>query len=223
MTVDLRRLAAEVGAALPPLDAGQRRVGLAVYRLIAAGEPASAGRIALLAGMDPTAVATVVGSLPTATVLDGTVTAFLGLQREAGRHRLGFGEQSLATWCAWDTLFLPALVGRAGRAQSRCPVTGDLVTVEVDPELGVTSASPAGALLSFVAHPEPFSGSVIAGFCQWIHFLADAPAAEAWVSGAAWAAVDSEAPDHPELAVLTLDEGVALGRLTNLLVFGEQG
>lgn len=219
MTVDLDRLADEVAAALPRLDANQRRVGVAVYRLMAAGQPASPEHVASLVEMPVEHVATLLQGLPTATVTDGAVTAFLGLQSDPGRHRLLFDQRLLATWCAWDTLFLPGLIGRAGRAESHCPVTGDLVTVEVDPVLGVTSASPEGALLSFLAHPEPFEGDVIVGFCRWVNFLGGAGAAEAWISAAAGA---GEA-GRPEVTVLSLTDGVELGRRTNAIVFGDGG
>lgn len=221
MTVDLDRLVDEVAAALPRLDADQRRVGVAAYRLMAAGERATPEHIAPLVVMPAGRIRVVVEDLPTATVADGEITAFLGLQLEAGRHRLTFGERSLSTWCAWDTLFLPGLIGRPGRAESRCPVTGEQVVVEVDPELGVTRASPAGARLSFLAHPAPFAGDVMVGFCRWINFLSGSSAAEAWAAWAGRTGVESDAPDHAEITVLSLAEGVEVGRRTSVLVFGD--
>ncbi len=216
----LDALAVEVAAALPSLDDGQRRVGLAVYRLLAAGRPATAPAVAASLGEDVATVAQVLADLPTATVSDGATVAFLGLQREPGRHTFRVGGTALATWCAWDALFLPALVGRAAEARSRCPVSGDEVAVEIDPVTGVTSATPAGAVVSFLAHPAPFDGDVVAGFCRWIHFLADRVAAEEWCAGTGEAEGGAQ---RPKLIVLSLADGVALGRRTNSLVFGQPG
>lgn len=212
-------LAVEVAAALPPLDEGERQVGLAVYRLLADGRPASATAVAERLGEAVGAVAPVLAALPTATVSDGAVVAFLGLQRDEGRHALCFDDTTLATWCAWDTLFLPGLVGRAAVARSRCPVTGEEIVVEVDPATGVTSATPGDAVLSFLVHPTPFDGDVVAGFCRFIHFLADPDAAEAWRTGAG----EPGGGAPPELTVLSLADGVALGARTNRLVFGQPG
>ena len=219
--IDLDRLAAEVAGTLPSLNADERRVGVTVYRLLAAGEPTTPEYIARHSGIAYRRVAAVVEQLPTATVVDGAVTAFLGLRRGTGRHRLQFAGRSLATWCAWDTLFLPELIGRPARAESRCPVTGDAITLEVDPTLGVTRSSPADTRLSFLAHPAPFAGDVAVGFCRWIHFLSGPLAARAWLSGTAWPGGEGDTPDRPEVIVVSLSAGVELGRRTNMLVFGD--
>ncbi len=216
---DLDALAVEVAAALPSLDEDQRRVGLAVYRLLADGRPATAGTVAAQLGDLVGTVAPVLAALPTATVSDGAVVAFLGLQRAEGRHALCFDDTALATWCAWDTLFLPALVGRAAVARSSCPVTGEEVVVGVDPAAGVTSVTPGDAVLSFLAHPTPFGGDVVDGFCRFIHFFADPDAAEGWRT----AAREPGGGAPPELTVLSLADGVALGARTNRLVFGRPG
>ncbi len=211
--VDLDRLADEVAMALPQLDSEQRRVALAIYKLIGAGIPASPERIAALTRISSKDIGTLLEHLPTAAIEGGVVTAFLGLQRDPGTHRLLVWDQAVFTWCAFDALFLPELVGRTGRAESRCPVTGGDVLVEVDPLLGVTTSKPEGAMLSFLAHPAPFAGDVIVGFCRWVHFLSGPEAAKAWLE-------DESLPERPEAIVLSLDEGVELGHRTNKLVFG---
>ncbi len=208
-----------MAAALPSLDGDQRRVGLAVYRLLVEGRPATAAAVAEQLGELVGTVTPVLATLPTATVSNGAIVAFLGLQRAEGRHVLCFGDATLATWCAWDTLFLPGLVGRAAVARSRCPTTGEEVVVEVDPVSGVTAAMPGDAVLSFLVHPAPFDGDVVAGFCRYIHFFADPDAAQAWRSSAA----EPGGGTPPELTVLSLADGVALGTSTNRLVFGQPG
>lgn len=210
-------LAAAAAAALPPLDGAQRLVGLAVYRAMAEGLPATPARLAGLSGLPLAVVAEVVAGLPTATVEAGAVIAFLGLQVTPGHHRLAFGNVVLGTWCAWDTLFLPELVGRVGTATSVCPVTGDPVTVVVDPVCGVRHAVPAGARLTFVARPRPYGDDLAVGFCRWIHFVRDDEAGAAWIAGHDGA---GRSADAPELTVLSLADGVALGRRTNALLFG---
>ena len=144
------------------------------------------------------------------------MTAFLGLQLAPGRHRLSFGERTLSTWCAWDTLFLPGLIGRRAQVTSTCPISAEPVTVEVDPHHGVSGISPPGALLSFLAEPVPFDGELVAGFCRWIHFLGGAAAAEAWIAGEG-----ADASARPQMVALSLGEGFALGQRTNRALFDE--
>ena len=59
LTTDLDQLATEVVRALPPLDAGERRVGRAIYRLMVAGTPATPAHLAQTTGMAVAAVAEV--------------------------------------------------------------------------------------------------------------------------------------------------------------------
>lgn len=210
-TLDLDALAAATVRALPPLAPDHRRLGVAVYAVMAAGEAATVPALAAATGLAEDAVARLLETLPTATIAGDEVSAFLGLQRAPGAHRLSFETAALSTWCAWDTLFLPALLDRPATVASVCPVTGAPITLAVDPRAGVTGA-PAGTRLTFLADPAPFDGEVIAGFCRWIHFVRDDTAAKAWLA--------PEAAVRPRGVVLDLDEGFALGRLTNAMLFG---
>lgn len=191
-------------------------MALAVYRLMADGTPADPRHVAALTGMSEAMVASLIESLPTCTVEGGAVAAFLGLQLWPGRHGLSFGDTRLGTWCAWDTIFLPPLIGRPGRADSCCPVTGMPVVVEVDERGRITSATPPDVVLSFLAHPSPFTAELGVGFCRWINFFSGPKEALTWSEEAAKA---SAVP----LLVLSLEDAVALSRRTNALIFGRAG
>ena len=212
--VDTAAVAARVAAALPPLDEDQRRAGIAVYRLLAGGIPVTAKEVGALAGLDPVRARRVLADLPTARHQGGLVTAFLGLQASPGAHRMRFGPVDTATWCAWDTLFIPLLIGRPARAESTCPVTAAPVVVEVDPS-GAVAVEPAGAQLTFLGSPRPYRGNVVEGFCRWVHFVADSAAGDRWRRDAA--------AEREDAMVLPIDAGVAIGRVTNLAVFGHAG
>ncbi len=118
--------------------------------------------------------------------------------------------------CLGDAVPARAL-GRPACVSSSCPVTKEAVTVEVDSGRGVTGVAPQGTLLSFPAAPAPFAGELVAGFCRWIHFLADASAVEAWLAGS------GTNSDRPPMIALSLDDGGELGRRTNHAVSGVPG
>ena len=209
---DTARLATVVAGALPVLDPRQRRAGIAVYRLLSVGEPATPEAVASLAGMSVAEAGDVMAGLPTAARRGTAVTGFLGLQQSPAAHRLRFAGAVCGTWCAWDTLFVPELVGRFARAESRCPVTGVEIVVEIDPSTGVVSADPHDTLLTFLAQPRPYAGEIADQFCRWMHFVGGPAAADCWAAAA----------ERPDVIVLTLSAGVEVGRLTNRLVFGLQ-
>src|SRR5438270_9757027 len=76
----------------------------------------------------------------------GALVGFWGLaQAEMPPHRFDIAGQRLWTWCAWDSLFIPSILGKTAHIASVCATTGAPVSMVVTPE-GVTEVSPAGAV-----------------------------------------------------------------------------
>jgi hypothetical protein len=103
--IDPARLAQELAAARPQLDATQQPLALTLYRLLAQGRPVSPEQIAEQAGVDAGRVA---GLLERryGVELDAnrSVVGFWGLTSSPTPHRLDIDGQRLYAWCAWDTL-----------------------------------------------------------------------------------------------------------------------
>ena len=108
----------------------------------------------------------------------GHVVAFSGLSIRPTGHRFAVDARELYTSCAWDTLFLPAMLGQPTRVRSRCPVTGAEVRLTVEPD-GVRESDPDPLRVSF---PQPGAAStddITGSFCCHVHFLAGPAAADA--------------------------------------------
>ncbi len=136
----------------------------------------------------------------------GNVVGLMGLSLNDHPHHFEVEGQDLHTWCAWDTLFLPALLGRTAHVVSKDPATGQEVRLKVTPD-GVERAQPEDVLVSVVVPGEEIGSSVTAEqiqavFCNFIHFFTTEDAAAAWFSER----------DMP-VSFLTLDEAVKLGPL----------
>jgi len=149
----------------------------------------------------------------------GRIVAFGGLSLPATRHRFELPGRVLHTWCAVDTLFLPALVGETARVESPCAQTGRIVRLRVGPE-GIERAEPEGAVISLVspagyaerqscgaAACEPSDAidykelvGASGAFCGNVHFFVSREAAAGWLSS------------HADGTILTLEEGYKLGR-----------
>ena len=121
-------------------------------------------------------------------------------------HRLLVDDRVLYAWCAWDTLFLPKLIGKPAQVQSTCPTTGTPVSLTVH-EYEITDVAPAGAVLSFLHREEPFDADAIATFCHYVHFFADRAAAEQWTSA------------HDGTFVISLADAGEIARLANAARF----
>lgn len=130
----------------------------------------------------------------------GRVVAFAGLSVAPSEHRFEVAGRQLYTWCAWDTLFLPSLLGREARVESSCPVTGTEVRLTVGPD-GVQVAEPSALQVSFPAPASTDTSHIIASFCCHVHFLAGQDAAAKWLA------------ENQDGLTLSLDDAVELGRL----------
>jgi len=74
----------------------------------------------------------------------------MGLSLNDHPHRFTVDGVAMKTWCAGDTLFLPAMLGRTAVIESASPLTGDLVRLTVSPD-AIVSSDPPGAALSVPA------------------------------------------------------------------------
>jgi alkylmercury lyase len=207
-TIDTQDLARDVAVAIGTLDAEQQRVAVSLYRLLAEGGPVAAERLADRAALPLETVEKLLDDWP-AVYRDehGSVVGFWGLAIREMPHRLEIGGRTVYAWCAWDTLFLPEIVGGRAAVSSTCPTTGETVSLEVD-ESGARRVTPDTAVLSFLRPDGPFDGDVIRSFCHFVHFFADEDAAARWIER------------HPNTFAMSIDEGVDLARRRNREMLG---
>jgi alkylmercury lyase len=205
----IERLAETLIGAVPDRDPGAQAVGLALLRTLAKGDPVSEQALAGASGAAEPTIRDAMGSWSGVfRDEDGRVVGFMGLSvAEFGEHRIELGGRTLTAWCAWDTLFLPELLGRPARVRSRCPVTGEQISLTVGPD-GPSDVRPAGAVLSFLAPERPFGADVVRSFCRFVNFFASEQAAGEWTAS------------HPGTFTLSLEQGFRLGQRTNQATFG---
>ena len=129
------------------------------------------------------------------------VIGFLGLSIRPTPNRLTLDGRRLYAWCAYDTLFLPELLGASAEVESWCPVTGERITITVS-ATEITSPRPADTALSYL-HRDELDRNVISTFCRYVHFFADPAAAAAWTA------------KHEGTFMISLAEGSEIARLTN--------
>lgn len=196
-------LAAELIGAAPPLSEREQHLAIGLYRLLAEGEPVQAAVLADRAGLAQEeverALATWKGII---TDDDGSVIGFLGLSIRPMPHRLTLGGRTIYAWCAYDTLFLPELLGANADVESHCPTTGERITLTVT-GTEISNPRPAGTVLSYLHKNEPVDQHVITTFCHFIHFFASSAAASEWTG------------QHEGTFSISLAEGSEIARLVN--------
>ena len=137
---------------------------------------------------------------------EGNVVGIAGLSQNQHPHRFTVNGIQLATWCAWDALFLPIMLQQTAEVSSPCPSTGETIRLTITPE-GVTSYQPESSVISIVIPQPRTSGlesveEIWTTFCHHIHFFASPQAAQEWV-----------ATREQQIVMLTIEEAFELGRL----------
>ena len=115
---------------------------------------------------------------------DGDVVGHMGLSLNDHPHKFEVDGRELRTWCAWDSLFLPAFLGQTAHVVSKDPASGEEIRLRVTPN-GVDRTRPDEILVSIVV-PEVEEGQTWTAeraqalFCSFIHFFASQEAAARW-------------------------------------------
>ncbi len=201
-------LASELLTLLPTVNEEEKRVGLEIYRQLALGQPVQRAGLAEALRLPLAAVDEVLGrtTLKSLTYADaaGRILGFGGLAIREMPHRFTVAGRTLYTWCAWDSLFIPVILGVEAEVDSPAPGGTARVRLDVAPD-GVRRVRPETAVMSFLLpSAQIFQGDAlkaIASFCHYIFFFPNRQSADRWTR------------DHPETLVISVSDAFELGRL----------
>ena len=206
--IDLEELTSAVVGKMPSVSEEEAAVALSLYRLLSQGSPVSPERLAEASGRPQEQVRAILERWPGVFYEDGAIVGFLGLALGPTGHGFEVGGQRLSTWCAWDALFIPELIGQRAHVSSHDPVTGEDIGLTVGPD-GIEEASNSDVVVSFLDPSAiAFDDNVILNFCSYVHFFTSPATGSQWVA------------EHPATFLLSLCEAFDLGRRTNGARYG---
>lgn len=208
-TVD--QLAGEIIQTASRLDETGQRIGVALIHRLARGAPVAIGALAGDVGLPEAEVAGRLEGRPGVYRDEaGRVVGYFGITvLEMGKHRLHLDGHTVSAWCAWDTLFLPDIIGRTVHVTSRTPDHDHPVSLTVTPGGPHDVTPPGGAVVTFVSPKADFIDDTIASFCHNIHFFPSAEAAATWTA------------EHPGTFALSLEDAYDLAEVLTQAVFGK--
>ena len=211
--IDLHRLADVFVTLFPSLEEDSRRAAIMIYRLLARGAPVDPAEVAAAAGLTRERTDELLAGWPGVFFEEGReegrITGFWGLTcLPISSHLIKIGGRTLHTWCAWDTLFIPAILGVTAEVETTCPVTGEVIRLTVSPE-GVERLAPEGAVMSMLEPPEDIMEDIVSKFCHHVFFFRDEKAGAEWTEARAGT------------RLMSLHDGFELGRLKNAGRFGD--
>jgi len=201
---DIKSLAKTASASFPKLNAEEKQVALTLYRLLSEGEAVSSTMLAAALMLPRESIEAYLKAWPGIDFDDeNKVIGFWGLSLDETQHHFQANGKRLYTWCAWDTLFIPQLLGKTAQVQSRCAVTKGAIRLRVSPE-AISNLSPTDTVLSFITpDAAKVQDNVVQHFCRYVRFFASADSGRHWIS------------EHPGTSLLSIAEAFRLGQLFN--------
>jgi alkylmercury lyase len=184
--IDLDEVAASIVGAFPTLDVIEQRLSLELYRLLAEGQPVPRAMLAERLSISVETVNQVLDRWPGIFCdPERRVVGYWGLSvptAYSSPHQLTVSGRRLSAWCAWDTLFLPQLLGQTAEVESISPDPGASVRLTVTPER-VERVDPVDTEMSFLL-PDPIGvqKDVVTTFCHFIHFFPSRQIGESWAA-----------------------------------------
>jgi alkylmercury lyase len=176
----------------------------AAINLLADGRPVTPEALATATGMGIEDVRTYVETARRsgAEVEDGAIVG-IALSLRPTKHRFRVRGHDLYTWCGFDALFLPIILGERAEVVSSCPVTGVEVRLTVEPDGTVSAVAPDAVVVGIVGEAVT-SCCTVAGpesaICAQMPFFASREAGERWQG------------DHPGVAIAALDQAREIAR-----------
>ena len=200
---DLDSLSRFFVTAFPGMDADEQRLARTIYQRLAEGEALSTGHLARELGRSSGQIEPLLdrwGGVFHDS--DGKIVGFWGIAVGETRHRMEMDGHVSYGWCAWDTLFIPELVGSTAQVTSTCAGSGETIRLTVSPQR--VQAEKPGIVVSFlIPEPEKIETNIVTGFCHAVCFFRSREVGETW------------AARHPGTFLLTLDEAFAVGKKVN--------
>lgn len=202
-------------ALLRPFAPNEQRAAVALYRELAKGQAVDGAQLGRALGVGAAESRALLerDAIRSLTYVDGEgrVLGFGGLAAAPMHHRFEVHGHELWTWCAWDSLFIPEILGRTAHVASPDPDSGEQVRLVVSPAR-IESAEPREAVISFIRPDAEVFGTsavnVMAKFCHFIFFFASRASGNRWVE------------KHPGTFLYTLDDAFALAKRFNAKNFG---
>ncbi|GMT49254.1 MAG: alkylmercury (organomercurial) lyase MerB [bacterium] len=144
------------------------------------------------------------------------IIGYMGLAIPKMTHQFTVNNKTLYTWCAWDSLFIPALLDMTAQVESVCQTTKEPIHISINPD-GIANMDPSDAVMSVLipdigdkGFEESCCKDVISSFCHFVYFFKSHETGLDWINSR-----------KERYALLSIKEAFELGRRFNDYVHGD--
>ena len=110
----------------------EQELSLAIYRRLGHGMPVSQEKLAASTSLSNGEIATILKKWPGVFYEEGRIVGYWGLTIREMAHQIQFEDRKLYGWCAWDTLFIPQILGEAATVFSKDQVSKEQIKIRLD-------------------------------------------------------------------------------------------
>jgi alkylmercury lyase len=177
---------------------------MATINLLADGQPATPAGLAAATGRSVEQVRAYIDNAREAGAeVEGGAIVGNALTLRPTAHRFRVRGNDLFTWCGFDALFLPIMLGERADVASTCPVTGEPIRLRVEPDGTVSAAVPDSVVVGIVGEAVT-SCCRVAGpgsaICSQMPLFVSREAGQRWQV------------DHPGVGIVDLDDAREIAR-----------
>ncbi len=208
-TYEVDQLTHRILDVFPSLEPDSRRVAVQLYRLIAQGESVARQSLANAAGVSLERVNEILEGWSGVYYDGDKIQGFWGITpEEFSKHLYTSNGRTNYAWCAWDTLFLPGILGSEAEIQSTCPESGEIIRLDVSPD-GVLNVEPQSAVMSILEPTDDVTEDVVSKFCHFVYFFPSMEIGARWIE------------KNPGTRLISIEDAFELGKRRNQGQFQE--
>ncbi len=216
-TISLDQIAERLFPTFTKLSPEEQKYSLGLYRTLALGKPVSCEMLAEAMNTSHEKVNHFLKDRMGVYYDDkGNIIGYMGLAIPRATHRFTVDNKALYTWCAWDSLFIPALLNATADVESPCGMTKEPVRFTASSD-GVKELDSRDAVMSVLipdvedrGFTESCCKDVISSFCHFVYFF------KSHETGLGWVNTRKE-----NYALLSIKKAFELGRQFNDYTHGD--
>jgi len=207
ITHDLDKISDFFIAAFPKMDHTEQVLARTVYQQLSLGEPLHQEHLAELLEQAPDTVREKLKKWGSVFYNEANdIIGFLGITVNETPHHMLMNEKKCYAWCAWDTLFIPELIGATVQITSVCATTNEIIILTVSPQS--IHPTQTDIWVSFLLpDKKSVQENVSTSFCHFVHFFNSKEAGETWTN------------QHNNIFLLSLNEAFEVGKKVNAARF----
>ncbi len=174
---------------LPQFQEDAKRLAVELSRQLARGEPVQPESLAAALGVPTSEIRTLLEDEQLRGWVfnddEHRIVGFRGLAIPEMPHKFEVQSRTLYTWCALDSLFIPEIIGKDARVESRDPQTGTVIRLTVTPD-GIEAPEPATTVVSVLVGDtdvlQQNPAKIMGTFCHHIFFFSSVEEGQRWAA-----------------------------------------